>query len=281
MSMIGSAKNPPEVVEMQREQLEAMISMFRKQIDNAIDEQEEIELTDAQRDTLKSAGADLMDVYESMVYADASDMGASINYAEGGLSLIAGATNDEPKKLESALKKLVQVLEELPESAEVEWDIEWDADSHADVAMHTLAFPLPDEAWAAEPLLGDVIELTLGVGTDKVYMAAGPNGVSDLKRAIDSSASNAGPLEHPLEMLLSVKQLIELALPYAEEEAAPVMEMLLEAFEGEDADKITARILRLDGGALFRYEIESGVLKAIGAAAAQAAAQAQGAGGGF
>ena len=264
MTLLAAGTNPPELIEQQREQLEAMINMFRKQIDQAIDEQSEIELSAEQRETLKSAAADMMDAYEAMAFAGKSDLGGSIEFVEGELSFIAAATLEKPEKLESALKKLVEVLESEPDFPAMAWD----ADSLGDVAMHRLSVPLPPDALNAAPILGEVVDFTIGFGPNAVYLATGPKGAEDMKAAINASKSSAGPLEHPAEMLISVDKILRVVEPYADAQAAPILDSLMTAFEElpEDSDQISFRVIRIDNGALLRYEINEGILKAAGKA---------------
>ena len=279
MSLLSAGSSVPEVIEMQREQLETMIGMFRKQIDQAIDEQDEVELSEEQRDILKSAGSDLMDVYESMVYGGKTDMGGSLDFIDGQLSAIVGLYIEKTDKLESALKKLVTVLEDQPNFP----GIEWDADSLGDITMHRLAIPLPPQAMMLADLLGEQLEVTVGLGPKSFYLAAGPKGVEDLKAAINKSKSTAGPLEQPGEVIFSLAKFLKIAQPYIPPQGAPFVNMLLGTFDelDADADKITFKVIRIEDGARFRYEINEGILKAIGNVVNQIQAmQAQG-GGGF
>lgn len=277
MSMLAAGNNPPELIEQQREQLETLVGVFREQINQAIDEQDDIELTDEQRETLKEAGADLMDAYEALVFAERSDAGGSVDFKDGQLSVIAGVTLDKPEKLESALKSLVQVLDEQPGFPGVQWD----ADSHAGVAMHQLSVPLPPNAEKVRPMFGEMVDVTVGFGPGSAYIAAGPRGVEDLKEAIDQSASSVGPLEYPAEVLISVGKILRTVQPYATPDAEPMLNLLVDKLDEmpAGADEVSVRVIRIDQGATFRYQINEGVLQAIGAAAE--AAQAAQAGGGF
>lgn len=274
---VGSSKSAPEVIEKQRSQLEAQVKVFRTQMERGIEDQEEFSSPE-DKEKLKAAANDLMDAYQALLLDGRGNMAGSVTLdEETGLSVKAGGYVPTPEKLESALKNAVAVLESKPDFP----GIEWDADEHAGIRFHLLSAPLPPEAAAATPLLGDKIEVAFGFADQAVYMGVGNDAIAQIKSAFDDSRARDGEETPPFEFFVSLGQMIEAAMPMADADARPIMQLVMDAIEEqpEGTDHVRISGEEIEQGVRIRYLAESGVLKA--AAAAAAAAQAQAAGGGF
>lgn len=273
--LIGTSQSQPELLEKQRPQLESQIEVFRTQIDQAIDEQDEFP-GEEDRTKLKAAATDLLDAYEALVFDGRGEAAASLTTNEGeGLAAMGAIYVPTPDKVEAALKNLASVLESKPQFP----GMQWDADEHAGVRMHLLSMPLPPEAAAVSPLLGDKIEIALGFAEKAVYFGVGRNAIDQIKTGFDDSRARDGEETPPLEGFISVGQMVEAFLPMADANSKPIMQLVLDAIneQPEGTDHVRLSGTEVESGVRLRYEAESGVLKA--AAAAAAAAQAQAAGG--
>ncbi len=277
LSALASGTTPPEMIEEQREQLEAMVAMFRKQGNKALDEQDEIP-NDETREALRSAMTDLIDAYEEMILSGRADIGGSLDWGDEGFALVAGGAIPSPEKIESALRHLAEAVAAHPEIDETP-EVLWNAYEHAGVKLHQLVIPVPEQGQARD-LFGEELSLTVGIGEGAVYFAAGQRGAENLKKAIDTSRSRDGEKILPFEMVLSVKQLIDAIEPFADNENRQGIEMVAAALadvpEGTDHVRISGRPIK--NGMTIRYEAEEGVLRAAGQAAmaAQQAAAAAG-----
>ena len=282
MSMLASGETPPEMIEDQREQFEAMIAMFRKQGNDALDKQDEIP-NDETREALRSAMTDLIDAYEEMILAGRADIGGSLDLSGEGFAFLAGGAIPSPEKIESALRHLADAVAANPEIDDAP-EVAWNADEHAGIKLHQLVVPVPENG-QAQDLLGEELTLTVGIGEGAVYFAAGQRGVKSLKSAIDTSRSRDGEKILPFEMVLSLKQVIDAIEPLADNENRKGIEMMAAALaevpEGSDHIRISGR--PIENGMAIRYEAEEGVLSAVGQAAmaAQQAAAAAAAENGF
>jgi len=284
-SLLTAATTPPELLEKQKEQIDATVAMLRTQAAKAIDEGEELPDDPEFRETLKSAANELIDAYGDMLRSGRVDLGASLSLAGEGYDLVAGAFVADPSKVESAFKKLAEAAEKQdPDFPGVEWGYA----EHTGVTLHGMTVTFPEdkpETAKAREVLGESLRVVMGVGAERVYLAAGPRGEEALKRAIDDSASMTDEPIKPAEVIVSLQQTLSAAEKLAvEPQAEQVIGMMLDALEQapEGTDRIVFTSEAVEDGVRMRYLVEEGVLKAIGqtvAAAAAMQAQQQGAGG--
>lgn len=281
-SMLTIGATPPELLEKQKEQMDATVEMLRKQAQKGIEEADELPDDPEVREAIASATDDLIDAYGEMLRSGKVEIGASLDLAGEGYDLIAAAFVVDPSKVESAFKKLATAAEKQEGFPGVEWGYA----EHGGVTMHGMTIPLPADdpkAARAREVFGESIRVVMGVGGERVYLAAGPRCEASLKKAIDDSASMADKQVLPAEITLSLKQCLTAAERVADGQGAMVIGMMLESLEKTpaDADHIVFTAESIDNGARLRYLLEEGVLKAIGQMAAQAAAMQQQGGGGF
>lgn len=283
-SMLTVGSTPPELLEKQKEQVDATVEMLRNQAQKAIEEADELPQDGEVREALASATDDLIDAYGEMLRSGKLELGASLDLAGEGYDLIAAAYVVDPSKVESAFKKLADAAsKQAPEQFP---GVEWAFAEHAGVTLHGMTIPLPaDDAEAAKAreVFGDSLRVVMGVGGERVYLAAGPRCEASLKKAIDDSASMADREVQPVEMMMSLKQCLAAAERIAEGQGAMVIGMMVESLEKTpaDADHVIFTAESIANGVRLRYLLEEGVLTAIGQMAAQAAAMQQQGGGGF
>ncbi len=262
-----------KITEADMAQAEQMFAALAKQIQVAIEEEADLP-SDEAREVLKSAADDFLDALKATVQTGMMDGGAVLSMAPNSVTLVAGGFLGDPGKVESALKKLAELAKEEPKFPGVNWD----ADKHADVRLHTLTIPIPESEEKPRQIFGEAVEVVIGIGKDSAYLALGRDCVEALKGIIDTSAANPQKSIPPMEMTFSLGQIMEFAAAVADEDAQPLIEtissMLADEASGRDHVKILAT--PIPNGIRTRFELEEGVLKAIGLGVMQA--QGQGAG---
>ncbi|MBN2475441.1 MAG: hypothetical protein JXB62_12590 [Pirellulales bacterium] len=145
-----------------------------------------------------------------------------------------------------------------------------DAGEHKGVRFHTLSLPLPGQVKnraQVVQLVGEKLDVVVGIGQQSFYWAAGKNAMATLKEAIDRSQSAAAETSLPMEISLAlspVAQFVAQAGPPREREKAQKAAELLETVDGKDHIRLTAS--PIERGVKYRLEAEQGVLKLIGAA---------------
>lgn len=262
-----SITSPPDLVAENKAQMETQIKSLRQQAMNGIDRKIG-DLNEDAKATLKEAANEFFDAFEATALSGKLDMAGHIDISEGTFSAVAGGYTKEPGKVESSLKKLSAMLKDGP-------TVKWDADSYSGAKIHTLSIPVDDEE--AQEVFGDTLDVAVGIGSEQVYLSAGPESVSLLKQAIDGSGSSAVAVK-PMQFSLALIPILQLV---AETDPNPAADAMLDALvtksEGLDSVHMTADYI--DGDMRMRIEVEKGVLQAIGAAALEA--RRQGAAAGF
>jgi len=267
-----SVQSPPELMAKYADQTKAQMDSMRKQLMNAIENEADLP-NDAARETVKSAAGDVMDSLEATIMSGTFDVAGHVNVSTTEVSILSGGFVKEPAKLESALKKVAAMMEGQPDFPGVQWN----AATHAGMTIHTMTIPVPDWEDEVQKILGGEMDIALAIGNDSFYFAAGTDNMAKLKAAIDASGQSQSV--KPFNMSLSLLPFIQTGKAL-DKTNNPILADLNEALlTAEGMDEIHMTVEGMDGQIRGRLELESGVLKAIGAGVQ--AARMQGAGAGF
>lgn len=266
MLMVASKVN-----ESDKAQTKQMVEALRTQMATAIDEDNDIP-SDAAKEAIKAAGNDFIDALVATVEAGTMDFGAVANFSPTGLTFVSGGFVADPAKVESGLKKLAEAGKGQPDMP----TINWGAENHAGVTFHTLSVPTPANEEEAKKLFGEAIDIAVGIGEKSVYFALGKDNLAAVKKVIDESVANPGKSVAPVELSVSVGQILSTAAAFEPENVVlkMVADTLKSEAEGRDHVKILAQ--PVENGLRSRFEIEEGVMRAIGVAVKAQQAQAMG-----
>ncbi len=248
----------------QQEQMKNTLIMYRTMLERAIDEQE---LDDEEQAKAKKLTADIVKVFEDSIAAEKMDMGAALSLAPAKSTLIGGATIADGSAVDKIVRELAEIAKaEHPEAAEM---LKLDAAEHAGIKLHSLSFPLPEEMDNREQitaLIGEKVELIVGVGEKQLYLAAGDGALDKLKAAIDKSKADAEQEISPMRMSLSVAPIAKLAGELAEDFTAKMVASsigsALETAGGDDRVTITGE--SIPNGVRYRITLQKGILKILG-----------------
>jgi hypothetical protein len=196
-------------------------------------------------------------------------------HIDGGMALllhpdsataIFGGQIADGAKLTKAIQVIAKTAsEEMPQAKE--W-IKLDAEEYKSIHFHTFSFPIPPNAKDREKvvkLIGEKLEVVVGVGSQSVYFAVGREPIKALKQAIDGSAAGVDKTVPPVEISMELGAVAKFIAAEGKEEDRPkaaVVAGLLAASEGHDHVKLTAG--PIPNGVKYRLELEEGILKLIG-----------------
>jgi hypothetical protein len=248
-----------QVNENDKAQTKQMVEALRAQLATAIDQDDDLP-SDSAKEAVKAAGNDFIDALVATVDAGTMDFGAVANLSPEGLTVVAGGFVGDAAKIESGLKKLAQAHKEKPDMPEIHWG----AESHSGVTFHTLSVPVPANEEESKKLFGDAIDIAVGIGEKSVYFAMGKDNLTAVKKVIDESAANPGKSVAPMELSVSVGQILNTVAAFKPEDATlrMIADTLKNEAEGRDHVKIVAQ--PVDNGLRTRFEVEEGVMRAIG-----------------
>ena len=264
-TMSVASQADPDVIQEDLDQMRAMLATWQTQAEKAIDQEEGIP-DDATRDAIKSALGDFLDAFQTTIEGGKMDGGAALVVHEDALTLVVGAHVKEPLKIESGFKKLADVAQKRPNFPGVQWN----ADSHAGANFHSLSVPLPAEKYdqKVRAMLGDKIDVAIGIGDETVYLALGRDNLNAVKEAIDASQREPGKAVPPFELSVSLGPIVKVIAANAgddnRDKVETIANMLESDAQGRDHVRITGKLI--EDGFTYRIEAEEGVLRAIGKA---------------
>ncbi len=212
--------------------------------------------TDQLRSVAIKTVSTVMDVLKDTVLAGQIDVAGSVTLDDGFLA-IGAAKVAQADSLDGVFRELVALAkEEDPSFPPVQLDVL----KHAGASFHSLSIPVPPFDEQAQAIFGESFDISFGTSADHVYLGAGKGNLDKLKEAIDASAANKGAKGELMKMEASASKILLFA---AEQAQDPTLQQAAAAASG-DKDKARMQVIPIENGAKFRFEIEAGVLKAIG-----------------
>jgi hypothetical protein len=218
------------------------------------------------RDAIKAAFADWAEALVETIKTGEVDGGGALTLSADSLTFVSGVHVKDPSKIEGGFKKLEAAAKKQPDFP----GIKWNAAEHAGVKFHTLTIPVPADKEKGRQLLGDNVDVAIGIGKEAAYFAVGKNNLEAVNKAIDASASNKGKKVPPFELAISLAPIMEVAATQAngpqKDVAQKVADYLKSQAQGRDHIRVVGQVI--PNGLKYHFEAEEGVLKAIGTAAA-------------
>jgi hypothetical protein len=209
-----------------------------------------------QQQPLREALDEIIAAIRATAQGGQADGGATVMLKPAASTVVVGGLIAEPAKIESALKKMHGAM-----GAQAP-PVEWASATHGGVTFHSLSVPAEQEKQKA--FFGDTIQVVVGLGPKAAYVAFGADAAGALKAVIDGSAAAPASAVKPVDISVSVAQILAMASKTVDaSDRAP-----LEAAAGAMAtapgkDKVHMFAQSTDSGMQMRLEIEQGVLKAI------------------
>jgi hypothetical protein len=253
------------VPEASAAQLEPTLASARSEAMKHLEKEED--LGEEEKTLAKELTNGLFDVAEKTVKGGKFDVGGSVNLGPEVLTLVFGARVLETQKVDDMLKKLAEkVAKEDPKAADA---IKLDAEKYEGVRLHRISVPTEElgktDDVDLKKLVGDTVDVFIGIGEESVYVAAGRDALQTLKTAIDKSKEPKKVA--PMQLKLAVTPLVKFAGSIAEDSqvqnVANILGQILEGTPGKDHIVVTSTVV--PNGGKMRIELEQGILKVLGA----------------
>lgn len=205
--------------------------------------------------------ADIMDVLDKTLEMKKTDIAASVVLEPDTLTVVGGGTIAEGAKLDKALQQLIAEVKKNEEAANL---VKISDETVDGIHLHKVSMPTPEQQLA--PLVGDTLEMVIGVADDKLLVAVGRDAAKTLKKAIGQLKTAAGKEVPPLRISVAataVAKFISEIDGDAQVKANAAMVAGLLAKAGQQ-DHVTVTAQPIAQGVRVRLELEEGLLKAIG-----------------
>ena len=247
-------------------ELAAVIESVRSKALENIDQQGQ---PDRQAEAAKRLLGGMLDVIQQTVAAGRVDGGAAAVLKPDAVTLAAGGLVADADKLEAALGEVVR----LEHPAFVDKVFTTDAASHKDVRFHRVSIPIPagvDDRRKVVGMIGETVELFVGIGPESAYVAVGKEPLELLKQVIDGSKEVDSQVVPPIETSVALGALAKFVAQVGEGDNRQQAEQVADLLAGSaGADHVNLVLTPIARGVQIRLEIEEGILKAIGATAAK------------
>lgn len=261
---LAAQTDPKNMTEDDLAQFDTALKQMTDQVNAELDKK----VDDAEtRDAIKAAFADWIAAAVETIKTGQVDGGGALMLSADSLTAIAGIHLKDPAKVTSGFKKLEAAAKKQPDFPGVKWD----AAEHAGVKFHTMTIPVPATEEKPRKLLGDEVNVAIGIGKDAAYFAVGKDNLETVNKAIDASAAEKGKSVPPFELAISLGPIMEAASAQADEGPQKEVTQRVADFlksEAQGRDHIRAVGQIIPNGLKYHFEAEEGVLKAIGKAAA-------------
>jgi hypothetical protein len=209
---------------------------------------------------------DVLDVVGETVKAGRVDGGMSIALDAKAVTIVCGKQLVGAARLDKTARMLAD-LAKGHEPAVADW-ITMDAGQWQSVKLHTISVPIPDDAKDREKvvaLVGERLDIAIGVGPDAFYLAAGRDAMAKLRSALEASAAKAAEKVSPLNVSVALRPIVRFVAEMGEgKDRARAATMASYLVESEDRDHIRLVADAIPQGVRYRLEIEPGVVRLLG-----------------
>jgi len=216
----------------------------------------------AARDTIKGALTSIMDAVEATIKGGKLDLGSSIVLEDDEFQMVIGGLLVDGTKLENGIKKLVELTKNAPGAPQIQLN----AGTHKGVNFHVIDVPLDGVSNDVQDIFGESVEITLGIGANRMFLAVGDDGIGLIKASMQNAESGKGKSALPMVVQVAMTPIMKFAAAISEDPNMERVAKSLAQSDGKDHIRVTSRTI--PRGSVGRLEVETGVLKAIGAAAA-------------
>ena len=240
------------------EQAATAINSIRRIAIAELDKDQDLQ-DEATRTVVKDLLNSLMDVLVDTIRTGKSDLGATLELNPGSVNFVMGAYVADGTAVEEILKKVVALGEQ---DANVP-PVRFNASTHGSVRFHTVAIPVPQDEQQARQILGDHLEVAVGIDRDAVYLGIGRSAVAKLTESIDRSRAGAAGRVAPLRLNVSLKPIIQFAASVDENPALRAAVGQLSQITGND--QISLVVNPQPNGCSYRIQLDEGALQVFGA----------------
>lgn len=242
-------------------QLKITMEGMRAQIFNELDRDDSVPPN--VMGALKEVLSDLMDVGIETVEAGTIDGAMAVFLKDKSVQMGGGFHVVGGKKLAAAIKKAIRLAQKEPDFPE-EVQIRFDTEVYKGISFHTVTIPIPPQEEASQ-IFGGELQMALGTSDNSIYFGLAPNSISFLKGVIDKNSSSGGKAVRPMELSVALTPILEFASSFDDNPIVNAMIRQLKTAAGKDHVVLSVTMEKESTSALYRFQLEEGVIKAIGA----------------
>lgn len=252
VSFHGRGATDPQSVKDAQATFRSLGEALRKQIDDAPD------IPADKREPIKELMSQYLDFLNKLVTAGKLEGGGVLMLQPGSAAFAVGYTIPDPASLEKLLNAALALGKDIPDFPKLEMNVA----TLGDLKVHRLLTPPIPEPEAAA-LLGERLEILVAVGPQRAYLVGGKNARGLLDKLV--AAANTPPSADlpQMELQVSLTPILRFAQSIDEN---PIAGQVLRALENGGKDQILFNSQVQSRESITRFEIQEGILQAIGQA---------------
>jgi len=242
-------------------QFTSAFATLRTQLTTQIDD--DPNLSAEQRTVAKDVLGKLLDVFEQTAKSGKLDAGAALVLEPKSLNFVMGGFVADGPAFEKSLKQALELAKNEPNVPKVQFG----AGKIGNVTLHKTSIPVPATEAEAREILGEKLDVILGIGPQSVYVTAGKSAESLLKKVIEQSAASAGKSVPPVQLNVALLPILKFSASM--DPNNPILPALVASLEKSGNDRLVISSQGTTRGSQLRIEIQEGIIKMGGEAAKQ------------
>jgi hypothetical protein len=254
ITMNLSSKAAPEDIAQTAAAIKAARAQWSKHVDDAP------EIPADKREAIKAIIGPLFGMIEKTIATGQLDGGAVVVLLPKSLSFAAGGAVADGAEVEKVLKSLGDVGKDIASFPKLELNY----GSLGDLKLSRLTAPIPDRNREAREILGDQLEIVVGIGPKTVIVAGGKEAEGLLKKVLDGSTQQPNKAVSPFNLSIALLPILKFSQSVDQN---PIVTELITALERSKSDRIVIANRPGARSNITRIEIQEGVVQAIGDAA--------------
>jgi len=242
-------------------QMTSAFATLKSQLTTQIDD--DPNLSAEQRTVAKDVLGKLLEVFEQTARAGKLDAGAALVLEPKSLNFVMGGFVADGPAFEKSLKQAFELAKNEPNVPKVQFG----AGKIGNVTLHKTSIPVPATEAEAREILGEKLDVILGIGPQSVYVTAGKSAETLLKKVIEQSAASAGKSVPPVQLNVALLPILKFSASM--DPNNPILPALVASLEKSGNDRLIITSQGSSRGSQMRIEIQEGIIKMGGEAAKQ------------
>jgi hypothetical protein len=221
----------------------------------------------------KQAGAkgvvnDAANLLQKIIKGGHVDGAATVLLSPKAATALIGGYIADGAALDKILHTIATAI--IADHPEIDQFVKLDAEKSRNVTFHKITFPIPGDADnrdAVVQMIGENLDIVIGVGKETAYLAAGRDALPALKKAIEASARGGAKPVQPLGISLAVKPVVSTTAEVGKPEDRPKAAWANEELKKlPGKDHVSLSVQPISNGVQVHLEVEQGLVRLLGRA---------------
>lgn len=242
-------------------QMSSAFAALKTQLTSQIDD--DPNLSAQQRTVAKDVLGKLLDVFEQTAKTGKLDAGAALVLEPKSLNFVLGGFIADGPALEKSLKEAFELAKNEPNVPKVQFN----AGKLGNLTLHKTSIPVPADEAEAREILGERLEVILGIGPQSLYITAGKSAEALLKKVVEQSASSTGKSVPQAQVNVALLPIIKFSASM--DPNNPILPALVASLEKSGNDRLVITSQGSTSGSHMRIEVQEGIIRMAGEAVKQ------------